>query len=247
MRIPRIYTPQALNPGSEITLEDTAAHHIATVLRSKRGRPVVLFNGLGGEYCANITDISKKKVALTVTSYTDKNTESALTVELGICLIKYDRFDWLIQKATELGVNKITPMVSEFTDIKLPPERVEKKHRHWQEVMINACEQSGRTVLANIEKPTTLTNWLTNTQSECKLVLHPAATNTIGDIKKISGKNTAAIALLIGPEGGLSQTEIQQAQNSQFTPVDLGPRILRAETAPLAALSILQYQYGDLS
>ncbi|MBX2808046.1 MAG: 16S rRNA (uracil(1498)-N(3))-methyltransferase [Cellvibrionaceae bacterium] len=246
MRIPRIYTPQTLSSNSEITLENAAAHHLATVLRTKPGRPLVLFNGLGGEYDATLIRADKKQVSVAVASYRDKNTESALTLELGVCLIKNDRFDWLLQKATELGVNKITPLTCDFSDVKLPAERIAKKQQHWQHIIINACEQSGRTALATINTPTTLTHWLQHNRADDKRVLHPGATQALGHAAAHSHP-PASIALLVGPEGGFSEKEIAQAQNHHFTPISLGPRILRAETAPLAAVSILQHCYGDLS
>ena len=245
MRIPRLYTPQAIELNQEFLLEEQSAHHVATVLRIKKGREVVLFNGDAlhgkqGEFTGIISQIDRKKVSVICHKFIEKNTLSPISIHLGACLIKNDRMDWLIQKATELGVNGITPLFSENTDIKLPEDRLAKKLAHWQQVMINACEQCGRTDLVNIHSPQQLKDYICTSQAELKLFLHP---NTNKDTTTIA--KPRSIELLVGPEGGFSQEEVEWATANTFQTLSLGPRILRAETAPLAAISVLQSQFGD--
>ena len=242
MRIPRIYTDQPLKEGSSIHLSPTAAHYVANVLRMKAGRDMILFNGQGGEYTAVLNSVSKKTVSVSLINFVDINTESPLSIELGVCLIKADRMDWLIQKATELGVASISPLISEFTDTNLPADRYPKKIQHWRQIVENACQQCGRTVLPSIYSPQPLSQWLEQVEADSKWVLHPYQATKL----KPTGDRVKTIALLAGPEGGLSDGECALARQQQFTAICLGPRILRTETAPLAALSLLQYQFGDL-
>ena len=241
MRIPRIYTDQPLKEGSSIYLSPTAAHYVANVLRMKAGRDMILFNGQGGEYTAVLNSVSKKTVSVSLINFVDINTESPLSIELGVCLIKADRMDWLIQKATELGVAAISPLISDFTDIILSEDRYPKKIKHWRQIVENACQQSGRTALPSIYPPQPLSQWLEQVEADSKWVLHPYQSRKL----KADG-NVKTVALLAGPEGGLSDREFALALQQQFTAICLGPRILRTETAPLAALSLLQYQLGDL-
>jgi 16S rRNA (uracil1498-N3)-methyltransferase len=245
MHIPRIYLPQPLTENDTIELEPRVAHHIATVMRMKVGRSVIIFNGekynnVLGEFEATLAYVSKKSVAVAVGSFVPRDTESPLAVELGACLIKNDRMDWLLQKATELGVTSITPLWSEYTDVKIPADRLEKKINHWRQVIISACEQSERVAIPTLNMPKKLSDWLDVTADK-KIVLHPyVAPSTVNDI-------SGSVALLVGPEGGLSEAEVALSIEHQFTGMVLGPRILRAETAPLAALTALQLQSGDFS
>ncbi|GAB3369349.1 16S rRNA (uracil(1498)-N(3))-methyltransferase [Spongiibacter taiwanensis] len=243
MRIPRIYTAASLSPG-EHALDSRAAHYLGQVLRMKAGRNLVLFNGDGLNYPAQITEVSKKGVQCRV----DPPNASAeppppLFIELGIAISKGDRMDLVIQKATELGVSRISPLTSERVDVKLSGERLEKKAQHWQQVMISACEQSGRNRLVELAPLQPLDQWRDNLRSERKLVLHPTAAQRLGG----DSPGPASVALLIGPEGGLTDDEVQACLNQGFAGLQLGPRVLRTETAPLAAISILQFCWGDMA
>ena len=245
MRIPRLYTPQAVKLHQEFLLEESIAHHVATVLRIKKGREVVLFNGEGidgklGEFKGFIQDVNRKKVTVICTDFIEKDTQSLVNITIGACLIKNDRMDWLIQKATELGVNSITPLLSENTDVKHSQERLEKKQNHWQQVMINACEQSGRTTLVRIHSPQAFIDYVAASRADHKLILHP---NTLN--KNEAPQRPKTIDLLIGPEGGFTEDEVKLAQVHDFAAMTMGPRILRAETAPLAAIALMQSQFGD--
>lgn len=244
MRIPRVYTDQPLTENSEVTLDEAAAHYVATVLRMKTGRAITLFNGKGGEYQGRLQTIGKKAVTIQVEVFNLTSVESPLTIELGICLIKNDRMDWLLQKATELGVSSIVPLLSEYTDVKLPADRQHKKLQHWQQVVINACQQSGRTAVPQVRPSQRLSDWVEQTPADRKWVLHPGAPAVL---LPDASAAPASIALLIGPEGGLAASEVELAAAHGFSPWSLGPRILRAETAPLTALAILQHQFGDLA
>jgi 16S rRNA (uracil1498-N3)-methyltransferase len=244
VHIPRIYLAQSLTENTTVELVSSAAHHIATVMRMKTGRSIMLFNGqlyqgMLGEFEATLAYVSKKSVAVAVGNFVERKTESPLAVELGACLIKNDRMDWLLQKATELGVTTITPLWSEYTDVKIPEDRIEKKMHHWQQVVINACEQSGRVLVPTVNPPQKIQAWMSMVNAEQKIVLHPY----IESSSNVQG--VASVALLVGPEGGLSESELALAMEQNFNGMVLGPRILRAETAPLAALTALQLQCGD--
>jgi 16S rRNA (uracil1498-N3)-methyltransferase len=252
MRIPRLYVKQLLTQHSTVILERESSHYLCTVLRVKAGRELVLFNGylsdagVSGEYQATLIEANKKAAVIEIKEFVQTQCESNLKLELACCLIKTDRMDWLLQKATELGVTSISPLFSEFTDVKLPVDRIEKKQCHWQQIVISACEQSGRTHIPIVNSPIPLSQWLAQDKSEGRYVLHPynAKPFVFDDTLK---KTTKTVALLVGPEGGLSDAEVNDAHANQFESVLLGPRILRAETAPLVALSILQSQLGDFS
>lgn len=267
MHIPRLYIPQPLVENSRIELEPAAAHHIAKVLRMKEGRTVILFNGLEvnggecgqvyGEFSATLAEVGKRQVSVEIGHFMAKPVESPLSIELGACLIKNDRMDWLLQKATELGVTSITPLWSQYTDIKLPADRIEKKLQHWQHVLVSACEQSGRLTVPKIVPPQKLEQWLVSTQVDYPWVLHPYDTSDKGNGSQNGIANDASgdthisaptsAALLVGPEGGLAASEVELAVEHGFCCGVLGPRILRAETAPLVAISLLQAQFGDIN
>ncbi len=243
MRIPRIYTSQALTVGQQLELEERAAHYLAQVLRMKVGRQLRLFNGDGRDYQATISAANRRQLSCEITAAEDNaQRESPLQIELGIGLSKGDRMDWVVQKATELGATRIAPLYSERVDVKLDGEREQKKWRHWQQVMISACEQSGRSQLVDLAEPQPLASWLQHCRADCKLVLSP---HHHSQPQRDSAPQS--IALLVGPEGGLSEEEVAASVASGFSSLALGPRILRTETAPLAALSILQARWGDMA
>jgi 16S rRNA (uracil1498-N3)-methyltransferase len=242
MRCPRIYSSQALAVGAQIALESDAAHHLARVLRLPVGAPLILFNGDGNEYPAEIISIDKKNVFIAISNVLTEARESPLHIHLGIAISKGERMDWVIQKATELGVTEISPLQSERVEVRLHGEREEKKLAHWRAVAISACEQSARNRIPAINDVQPLFNWIEQIEADKKFVLHHRS------VAALDAQNAApkSVALLIGPEGGLSEAEINAAEQREFQPLRLGPRVLRTETAPLAALSVLQYLWGDL-
>ncbi len=242
MRDIRIYTDQALSNGVEVTFETQAPRHLVSVLRLTVGDAVTLFNGLGGAYLATLTTANNKNARALISEHQPIDCESPLKIHLGIGLSRGDRMDWVVQKATELGVNAITPLYTERTEVKLKGDRAEKKLHHWQQVTISACEQSGRNYVPQITAPTLIDNWF-DIEAEQKFVLHHRSD---GGLNKIAN-TPASVALLIGPEGGLSDREIELSLQNNFQALTLGPRVLRTETAPLAAISILQALWGDMS
>lgn len=242
MRIPRIYTEQVLASGFQLELEPGPSAHIARAMRMRAGDSLILFNGRGGEFAASINTVVKKTVLLDIGAHSDTETESPLAIHLGIAISRGDRMDWVIQKATELGVKSLSPLLSERTEVKLKGDRADKKRNHWQQIVIAACEQCGRNQLPEIMPVQNLPQWLEITQADRKFVLHHRALAEAG-----AQATPASIALLIGPEGGLSDGEIELAEEGGYQSLRLGPRVMRTETAPLAAMSILQARWGDMS
>lgn len=240
MRFTRIFTPQTLSTDTALELEPEPSRHIARVLRMVAGNSLTLFNGSGGEYTAVITQVSKHAVTVQTGARLPGLAESPLEIHLGIGISRGERMDWVMQKATELGVACITPLRTEHCAVKLSAERGEKKLRHWQQVVTSACEQSGRCRIPNVEAIASLTEWVQATQAERRLILDPGAEDSD------TGPAPRSVALLVGPEGGFSSTEIAAAGAAGFTALRLGPRVLRTETAPLAAIALLQGRWGDM-
>ncbi|MCC5825838.1 16S rRNA (uracil(1498)-N(3))-methyltransferase [Alkalimonas sp.] len=241
MRIPRIFVDLPLN-ASSLALPDEAAAHIGRVLRMQSGDALQLFNGDGNNYAANIEQVSKKQVLVSITGSEPNATESNLSLHLGQVISRGDRMDFAIQKAVELGVSSITPLFSERCGVKLDGERLEKKQQQWQKIVHSACEQSGRSRVPKILPALQLANWLAEPTKDLKLTLHPWATDTIKTLKP-----AGCIRLMIGPEGGFSEQEMTAALAAGYLGIRLGPRVLRTETAALTAISALQLQFGDLA
>lgn len=238
MRLSRFFVDAPLSLGRH-ELPETQAHYMARVLRLAVGDKVQLFDGSGVEFLGELVEVSKKTVFVALHEQIAGLAESPLQLHLGQGLSRGERMDWAIQKATELGVNAITPIVSERCEVRLKDERADKRLAHWRQIAISACEQCGRSVLPVIHPPLTLAEWLAHTDAALKLVLHPVAEPLT------SHEKPASLAFLIGPEGGLSDAEVQQAQKAGFLAACLGPRVLRTETAPVVALSVAQQLWGD--
>jgi len=241
MRITRIYSPQPLTANATIELGAEAARHLVTVLRLRAGDALSLFNGEGGEYSAEILVASSKSVTVRTHEHSPVDRESPLKTSLGIGISRGERFDWVLQKATELGVTEIFPLYTERTEVKLKGDREDKKQMRWRQVIASACEQCGRNRLPVLHEPRVLGKWL-SVAASLKLVLHHRSDL---DLQSLSRQKANDIALLIGPEGGLSPAEIAQAQDHDFRALTLGPRVFRTETAPIVALSLLQGLWGD--
>ena len=242
MRIPRVYSPQLISIGDEVQLESGPTRHLTSVLRMSVGQEVILFNGQGGEYRGQLIDAKKSFASVQINSFDETDRESPLSIHLGIGISSGERMDWIVQKATELGVTQITPLFTERCEVKLTGDRLSKKIRHWQQVAISACEQCQRNRLPTINPPIPIQNWLTNCSEELKLLMYHRSNKRLHDI----AQQATSIALLVGPEGGFTDREIDEAMHQKFQPMALGPRVLRTETAPIAAISILQAQWGDL-
>ena len=243
MAITRIFQPIALQIGSHIRLDESASHHVARVLRADLNDPLTIFNGQGGEYLGNITEISKKNVDVLITDFNPREAESPLALYLAQGISRGEKMDYTIQKAVELGVKKIIPLFTEHCNVKLDEDRREKRLQHWQSIIISACEQCGRNRIPEIVKPDTLENSLPALQADYCFVLAPHAEQKLSQFRI---KKNQRVILLIGPEGGLSEQEIQQAKQFNFQPLALGPRVLRTETAAIAAITALQSHFGDM-
>lgn len=248
MRVPRIYTPVNLTSGSTIELDGAAAHYLIRVLRMQAGRELIVFNGTGGEYKATILDQSKTAATVSIGNFNPENRASPLHVELAIGISRGERMDWVLQKATELGISCISPIFSERTEVKLKGERLEKKLQHWQQILVSACEQCQLNLLPELKAPQTLPELCGRTEAnQIRLVLHHRADKSLTSMHNAMQQRPGSVLLLVGPEGGLSDEEIELALRSQFQPLKLGPRVLRTETAPLVALTAVQQLWGDLN
>ncbi|MGJ7458248.1 16S rRNA (uracil(1498)-N(3))-methyltransferase [Halomonas sp. MA07-2] len=244
-KAPRIHVAADFIVGGDVVLPEGPARHVARVLRLVEGAPLCLFDGNGLEATAVLVEASRKRVVVRIESLEPGGGESPLAVHLGQAISKGDRMDYAIQKAVELGVAAITPLYTEHGDVRLRGEREAKKLAHWQAVAASACEQCGRARVPSVHPPVALADWLAKRDEALRLVLHPA---TESEARALLAREAApsGVALLIGPEGGLAEAEVASARAAGFAPLSLGPRILRTETAPVVALSLLQYRFGDL-
>ena len=255
MRIPRIYTAQALNEGTLTDLEESPSRHLSKVLRMQPGSQLVIFNGRGSEYSATIEAANKKTVTIKVLERFSHHRESPITTHLAIGLSRGERFDFVLQKACELGVNEITPLFTDRTEVKIPKERMQKKSASWQQIVVSSCEQNQRNHIPTIHPAQNIQDFLKtldapqlesgqpgNNQHEndLRLVLHHRTSQKLSD-----HQTPSKVTLLVGPEGGLNDDEILLAEAKHFNALALGPRVLRTETAPIAALSCIQLLWGD--
>ncbi|BCX88861.1 16S rRNA (uracil1498-N3)-methyltransferase [Methylomarinovum tepidoasis] len=237
MRRPRLYLPRPLRSDSEIAVTDDRARYLRTVLRLRPGAALVVFNGEGGEFEAEVLALDRKAVRLRIGPWHEREAESPLKIHLGLAIAKGERMDWAVQKAVELGVAAITPLLTARCNVRLEGDRSEHKRRHWQAIAVAACEQCGRNRVPETLTPQALADWLPGRRG---LVLDP-------DGRPLAALPApdAELSLLIGPEGGLTSEELDRARAAGFAPAALGPRILRVETAAVAALTAVQLCWGD--
>lgn len=243
MRIPRIYHPESLENQTQCQLSEDAANHVGRVLRMTEGEQIELFDGSNHIYPAKIIESNKKAVKVAIFGRELADKESNLKIHLGQVISRGERMEFTIQKSVELGVNVITPLWSERCGVKLDGERMDKKIQQWQKIAIAACEQCGRNEIPEIRPMMKLTDWCKEQDNMLKLNLHPRAKYTIRQLPHIPPEG---VRLLIGSEGGLSAEEIQMTEKEGFTEVLLGKRVLRTETASLAAITALQVCFGDI-
>lgn len=240
MRVSRFYLDAPMDAG-EHQLDGDLAHYIGRVLRLAPGAAIQVFNGSGQEWPGEVIEVARKQVTVRLAPAIPGLPESPLKVHLGQAMSRGERMDWAIQKAVELGANQITPLFTQRCEVKLQGERADKRQAHWQQIAVSACEQSGRSVIPKVHPPTSLDAWLEVLQADLKLVLHHRTEQSLESLQRPD-----ELALLIGPEGGLSREEIESAQQSGFKPARFGPRVLRTETAPVTALTLAQYLWGDI-
>jgi 16S rRNA (uracil1498-N3)-methyltransferase len=240
----RLYVPDPLAPDTDLCLNEERSHYAGRVLRLRAGDEVLLFNGDGGEFVAVISEVSRSAVRLHIGNRRERIVESPLKINLAQGVSRGERMDIVVQKATELGVFRITPVMTAHSVVRLAGDKGEKRAAHWTKIAQSACEQCGRAVVPLVDAPRSFNGWiegLTPGDGE-RLVLHPNAGTALSGLRHLPER----VGLLIGPEGGLSGAELDQATAAGFTACSLGPRILRTETAAIAAIAILQSRYGDL-
>ena len=243
MRLNRVFADQPLAAGSEIALPEAAAYHVVRVLRLRAGAPLMLFDGSGGDFRGEIVAVEGDRVRVRVGERTAGLRESPLAITLVQAVSRSERMDWTLQKATELGVRRIQPVLSARSVVRLDERQAAKKLRHWQAIVAGACEQCGRSVLPEVRAPLELPRYLSGTAREGqRLVLSPTGPASLAGLASAA----ARVELLIGPEGGLDDAELAAAAQAGFAPVRLGPRVLRTETAGIVALAVLQALWGDL-
>jgi len=243
MRLTRVYVEAALTGGTRGLVSGNAANHIARVLRLGVGDAVTLFDGRGGEYAARIEALKKDAVEVAVGEHIAIERESPFAIALAQGVSRGERMDWVMQKATELGVQRIVPLITKRSVVRLDPGQAQKKLQHWRGIIIASCEQCGRNRLPELAAPRDLTEFLGSAAQTAgmRLLLSPTGGLRIGALKPVQ-----AVTVLIGPEGGLAAEEVEEAIARGFLAVQLGPRILRTETAAIAALAALQQAFGDL-
>lgn len=241
--IPRIHCPQGLAPGAHVALPETAAHHVARVLRLKEGDPLTLFDGRGGEWSAKIARIRKDEVHADLIAFDPVERESAPAVTLVQSIPTGDKMDWIVQKCVELGVAAIRPVAARRSVIRLSGERMERRVAHWQAVAVAACEQCGRNRIPEVAPIVDLPQYLAEAadENEMRMVALPEATTGLRELPPSGGR----MSLLVGPEGGFEDGELAALRVAGFIAVRLGPRVLRTETAGAAALGGMMALWED--
>ncbi|MEO8671294.1 MAG: 16S rRNA (uracil(1498)-N(3))-methyltransferase [Tahibacter sp.] len=245
MRIPRIYVQDALHSGMTITLPEQAGEHVVRVLRLEPGFSILLFNGDGFDYAAELVSVARRAVSARVGVRHAMAHESPLRVTLVQGIARGDKMDWILQKSTELGVEQVIPVFTDRTEVKLDEERAERRTAHWQQVVIAACEQCGRSRVPRVSAPLRLSAWASalGESPGQRLALMPEGALRARDIEW----HSESAWLVVGPEGGLSDKDVAILTQAGFRGLGLGPRILRTETAGIAALTVLQTLRGDLA
>lgn len=245
MRLTRVHVARPLVSGQRVRLQGSAASHITRVLRLRVGAALIVFDGGGGEYEANIETTHGGEVLVAVGARADTERESPLPLTLAQGVSRGERMDLVVQKATELGVSHLVPVLTERSVVRLTAQQSDRKLNHWRAIVVAACEQCGRNRPPSVAAPVPLGDFLKGSAAggaDTRLLLSPAGTATLKDVPHPA----AGVTVLIGPEGGLTDEEEKSAIATGFTALRVGPRVLRTETAAIAALALLQRQFGDL-
>jgi 16S rRNA (uracil1498-N3)-methyltransferase len=244
MRLTRVYVDTPVASGKRVVVEGSAANHITRVLRLRSGDALTVFDGSGGEFGARIEEFRKDTVVVSVEDHRPLDRESPLTLTLAQGVSRGERMDWIIQKATELGASRIVPVFTKRSVVRLDDKQAERKLQHWRAITVAACEQCGRNRLPDLVTPVDFFDVLPESfaQGTTRLLLSPSGELRIDDLRDIQ----TGVTVLIGPEGGLDEVEQDSALRAGFKAVRMGPRVLRTETAAIAALTILQRYFGDL-
>ena len=246
MRIHRIFTDQELQPGHTVHLPEATAHYLSRVLRVTVGQRVLVFNGDGHDYAADIERLGRGELGLQLQTRLPAAAESPRAITLVQAISRGERMDISIQKATELGVTSIQPVFSARCEVKLKAEKLQRRVEHWRRVAISACEQSGRARLPELKEPVDLWAWLEQQTPAVRLALLPGAEHSLARVAEgVDG--SSGFDLLIGPEGGFDEQEVALLERAGVRAVHLGPRVLRTETAGPAAIAVIQAVAGDLA
>lgn len=254
MALPRFYCSEKMVVGQVIELPSSVAQHALRALRLEQDDELVLFNGNGGEFQAAIARIGKHGAAVAIEKYLDIERESPLVITLAQAVCANEKMDWIVQKGVEMGISRIQPLVTKLSMVRLSAERAERRMKHWEGIVISACEQCGRNRIPQMLPLISLPNWLGAQTSECKnlnngipcnpcFILSPGAKKGLRDFP--GSPAVTALTLLVGPEGGFTSEEEAAAAVAGFIPLRLGKRILRTESAALAAVSAMQTLWGD--
>lgn len=238
----RVFLDTPLSSGQHLELPEPAFRHLVQVLRMQAGEALTVFDGRGGEYDATLASVAKRSASLRIGDHHAIERESPLHITLVQGISKGDRMDWTLQKAVELGVAAVMPILTERCNVNLDREREAKRVDHWRGVLVSACEQSGRTRMPRLHPPQRYVDWLASAESGPRYLLDPLAAQALAQVEIAA----LPISLVIGPEGGLSPAEIHMGIEAGGIGVRLGPRILRTETAGVTALAVLQSRAGDL-
>lgn len=243
--IPRLFCGGRISTGATFTLPDNAAHHVRDVLRLQTGDAVTLLNGLGGEYQALIAVSTKKAVSVEVRGFARRESEPPWPITVAQSLAAGDKMDWIVEKAVELGASSVQPLAASRSVLRLSPERAEKRLAHWRAIAVAACEQCGRNRIPHIAPIQTVHAWLAGMRGSAglHLMLSPVHAEKFSSLSGPAAGTS--ITLLIGPEAGLTDDEEAAAQHAGFRPILLGPRVMRTETAALAALAAIHSRWGD--
>ena len=243
MRNIRIYTETPLAVSSIARLSAAASHHLLRVLRCRRNDQVTLFNGQGGSYLGRIVSTSARAAEVEALEFVADTAEPGLLITLALGISRNLHMDYAVQKSVELGAHAIVPLFTERSTVKFDDKRIAARMEHWRKIMIHACEQSGRNRLPVLHAARELPAWVSGAQQGARLLLAPSAQQTLAELSTPEGGEVSA---LIGPEGGVTEAEARAAEQHGYTPIRLGPRILRTETAAAAAIAALQVLWGDL-
>jgi len=243
VRIPRYFIDQSLEVNQHVNLPDELHRHAIQVLRGKVGDPLILFNGEGGEYLAEFSEADRRSSRALITSFDAIDRESSLDIRLVLALIKSDKFDFALQKAVEMGVSSIQPIIAARSVMNIKANRLDKKMQHWQGVIHSACEQSCRTRIPELLPVLSIQNYLSEPNERLNIAMLPEAHQYLSELPV----PTQPISLIVGPEGGFHDDEVTLMEQQHVQSIKFGPRILRAETAAIAGLALCQSQWGDLS
>ena len=238
MTLPRFFVEGSIKTGKTFLLPEASGHHLARVLRKSTADRIVVFNGEGGEFVCSIESIRKNKVEVTPFEYDQNDRAPRLKISLGLCILKKDSMDSVLAKVTELVVSRVTPIISDHCAV--AHKVIRNREPHWHQVMISACEQCGLNLLPVLDPTTTLTDWLADSSADIRLLAVPGSSPLPKTVAAVD-----SVSLLTGPEGGFSEAEETRAIKAGFNTVTFGERVLRAETAPVVALSVAHQVWGS--